>query len=297
MSKLSQYESFVAIVRTGSLRLAAESLNRTPSALSKHIANLEQDLEVQLFDRSNKQMVLTGHGSTFYQSSSAILKQIADSERQIKLQKGTIAGQIRITVSKSLIGSNLSQYLNEFALKFPNVSFSISYSEMLENFSERDYDFAFRIGTLADSTRLVARELMQVSPTFYATPDYLACFGQPTGVSELSTHRVALPHFEMLSAEVRGWLKKHGFSHQSGTHHYMDDVNAIKSMTLEHGCIGFHLSQSLFKLIANGTVVPLFQDNKMPAKQLYFVYRKVSYQSAHLQTFKNFIIDKYRGAG
>ena len=84
MSKFTQYESFVAVVDSGSIRLAADSLNKTPSALSKQITNLEYDLGVQLFDRSNKQMVLTEHGASFYKSSAAILRQISESERRIQ---------------------------------------------------------------------------------------------------------------------------------------------------------------------------------------------------------------------
>lgn len=293
MSKFFQYESFVAIVKTGSVRLAAESLNRTPSAISKQIAHLEKDLGVKLFERSNKQMVLTSHGSKFFKTSNSILRQINDSEKQIKLDKETIAGDVKITLSKSLIGSNLSALLIEFAELHPHIRYHLDYSENVEDFGLSDWDFAFRIGAIPDSTRLIARELAKVTPTFFATPDYLAKHGCPSNASELSLHRIAIPPLEHLSSDVRKWLKVNNFNNKSGNHHRINDVDAIKSMVLGHACIGFNLYESIADLVKDGSVIPLFQNNKLPTKKLYLVYRKSQFQSFQLNAFKHFVFDKY----
>lgn len=293
MSKFLQYESFVAIVKTGSVRLAAESLNRTPSAISKQIAHLELDLGVQLFDRSNKQMVLTNHGSKFFKSSNSILRQINDSEKQIKLDKETIAGEIKITLSKSLIGSRLSTYLSEFTEIHPNIRYHLDYSEKFEDFNLSDWDFAFRIGAISDSTRLIARELTEVTPTFFATPDYLVKHGNPSRASELSSHPVAIPPMEELSSDVRKWLKANKFNNEYGNHHRINDVAATREIVLGHACVGFNLYESIAGLIEDGLVIPLFQNNRLPSKKLHLVYRKSQFQSLHLETFKNFVFDKY----
>ena len=293
MSKFIQYESFVATVKTGSVRLAADSLNRTPSAVSKQITHLEHDLGVQLFERSNKQMVLTAHGSSFYKTANSIVRQIGESEKQIKLDSAAIAGEIKITLSKSLIGNRLTAYLNEFSALHPNIQFQLNYSEQVENFAEIDFDFAFRIGAIADSTRLIARQLTDVRPTFYATPDYLQAFGKPNSISELSSHRVAVPPLEDLSAEVRQWLKQNQFSSNTNSHHRVNDVSAIKDMVLQHGCVGLHLHQCIIGLIEKGVVIPLFQDTPLPSKKLHLVYRKATFLSSHIEAFKDFVIEKY----
>lgn len=293
MSKFLQYESFVAIVKSGSLRLAAESLNRTPSALSKQIAHLEYDLGVQLFDRSNKHMVLTSHGTKFYKASTSILRQINESEAQIKLDNETIAGEISLTLSRSLIGSKLSYYLHQFAQLHPDIRYHLDYSERVEDFNLSDWDFAFRIGVISDSTRLIARELTEVTPTFFATPDYLAKHGTPKRVSGLNAHSVAIPPMGDLSTDVRKWLKTNDFAHKKGHHHSINDVAAITEMVLRHTCVGFHLYESIVGLIEDGLVIPLFQNNKLPSKKLHLVYRKSQFQSLPLEEFKNFIFEKY----
>ncbi|WP_157496568.1 LysR family transcriptional regulator [Hahella ganghwensis] len=293
MSKFSQYEAFVAIVKTGSISLAAESLNRTPSAISKQLANLESSLGVQLFDRSNKRMVTTSHGKQFYQSSVLILKNIRDAENQILMGRVEISGEIRITLSNSLVGSRLTDYLNEFAELYPHTRYDLRFTENVESFNALDIDFAFRMGTVSDSTRLIARELGEVRPIFYVTPAYVEKKGLPKRFSDLNSHRVAFPPLENLSSEVRRWLKKHKFDYTNKIHHRMDDVNAILDMASRGACLGFHLKDSLSDLLENGTVLELFPKHRLPSKKFHLVYRKTQYQSAHLEAFKNFIIDKY----
>ena len=250
MSKFAQYEAFAAIIETGSISLAADSLNRTPSALSKQITNLEADLGTQLFDRSNKKMVATDHGLQFYKTSSSILRQIREAENQLILDENEISGVLTITLSRSLIGSRLMGHLNEFSLMYPNTRYELRFSERIESFQDSKIDFAFRIGTINDSTQLIAMALTKIAPIFYATPEYLSQHGKPKSVEELNRHRVILPPLENLSHDVRRWLKKYRFSFAENTLHRIDDVNAIQDMVLRDGGIGFNLQCSFNRTIA-----------------------------------------------
>ncbi|BFM18530.1 LysR family transcriptional regulator [Maricurvus nonylphenolicus] len=293
MSKFAQFEAFIATVSTGSISLAAESLNRTPSAISKQITNLESSLGVQLFDRSNKRMAVTKQGGQFFRTCSSILKQIKEAESQLLLESAAIFGDIKITLSKSLIGSELMEHLNDFAETYPHTKYDLRFTENVENFSEADLDFAFRIGSISDQTRLIARELMEVTPIFYATPEYVARHGQPKQHANLSSHRIAFPPFENLSSEIRQWLKQNGYNYPANTHHRIDDISAIQDIALKHSAIGFNLEYSLSDLLSKGAVINLFPQHKLPSKTLHLVYRKSRYQSAHLEEFKNYILDRY----
>ena len=294
MSKFAQYEAFVAIVKTGSISVAADSLNRTPSAISKQIANLESDLGVQLFDRSNKKMAPTPHGSQFFQSSSAILRQIYEAESQVLQDKETITGEIKITLSKSLIGSELITYLNEFSEQYPHTQYDLQFGEKIEDFNESDLDFAFRIGNISDNTRLIASPLIDVTPIFYATPKYVSNYGKPRTIKELSNHRIILPPLENLSSDLRLWLKKYNFIFPNKTRHKIDDIGAIQDMVLNHGGIGINLKYSLQNLLSRKLIVSFFPNQTLPSKKLYLIYRKARYQSAQLEAFKNFIKEKFK---
>lgn len=293
MSKLSQYEAFVTVFETGNVSLASDRLNRTSSSISKQITNLETNLGIQLFDRSNKKMVATELGKQFYRSSASILRQIDAAEHQITVNSNEIAGDINISLSKSLLGSKLTHYLNEFADRHPHTRYTLKVSEELTSFNDCELDFAFRIGKVADSTRLVAKELCMVTPIFYATPEYLSRYGTPTKLSDLYCHRLALPPLENLSSELRKWLKSQRFVFDNDSHHVIDDVNTIQELTLNHGCIGFNLESSLADQLKQNTFVKLFPNQLLPSKPLFLVYRKAQYPPAHIEAFKCFVLDKY----
>ncbi|MEJ6473301.1 LysR family transcriptional regulator [Pseudoalteromonas piscicida] len=297
MSKFSQYEAFVAVVDKGSISLAAHSLNLTPSALSKQIANLEAALNAQLFDRSNKKLRTTERGYQFYQSAVSILKQISLAESQIKADDETVAGELRITLSKSLLGSSVLKYLSKFSKAYPQVRYRLTFSEAIESFQDSELDFAFRIGELADSSKLVAKVLKQVKPIFYATPKYLSDYGVPKEVSTLATHRVALPPLENLSSELRQWLKREQFTFVASNQDQIDDLGAIHQLVLEHGCIGFNLEDALVEPIDKGLVINVFPHLSLPSKPLSLVYRKTQHQSELVRVFKEFILKQGDIAG
>jgi DNA-binding transcriptional LysR family regulator len=179
MSKISQYQAFVAVVEAGSIGLASDRLNRSSSSVSKQITHLELSLGVQLFDRSNKRMETTEQGRKFYPSCIAILSQIEEAERELTLENVDVAGELIISLSKSLIGSDLSRYLHEFAECYPLTRYHIKVTEELVSFKENKLDFAFRIGSIIDSLHLVAKKLTQVKPIFYATQNILSATENP----------------------------------------------------------------------------------------------------------------------
>ena len=65
--QIQQLTYFVAIAEQGSINKAAEKLFVTQPNLSKAISNLENELKVRIFNRTNKGVVLTDEGKKLYQ--------------------------------------------------------------------------------------------------------------------------------------------------------------------------------------------------------------------------------------
>ena len=59
-----RYEIFLKVCETGSFSGAAEALNYTQSGISQMMAGLEEELEVRLFARVKKGVILTDNGAT-----------------------------------------------------------------------------------------------------------------------------------------------------------------------------------------------------------------------------------------
>ena len=74
--QIQQLTYFVAIAEQGSINKAAEKLFVTQPNLSKAISNLENELKVRIFNRTNKGVALTDEGKKLYQYARTIINQM-----------------------------------------------------------------------------------------------------------------------------------------------------------------------------------------------------------------------------
>jgi DNA-binding transcriptional LysR family regulator len=122
--RLLQYVDEVA--RAGSIRKAAARLNVTASAVNRRIADLERELDAELFERRPRGVRLTAAGETFLRYVRA---QAADVERmrsQIEDLKGLRRGSVRIACSQALAPDFLPEQIALYRTRYPQVAFEVS---------------------------------------------------------------------------------------------------------------------------------------------------------------------------
>lgn len=127
---------FLAVAREENFTKAAAQLHLTQPTLSRQIADLEQELGVKLFVRSNHSIILTKDGMILKRRAQEILS-LADKTKQDFLQKdGELSGTISIGSGEFRSTEYLAKIMAEFRKKYPNVKFEI-YSGNAQNI--RDY--------------------------------------------------------------------------------------------------------------------------------------------------------------
>lgn len=118
--QLSQLMYFVTVAEQGSINKAAEKLFLTQPNLSKAIGNLESELKVRIFDRTNKGVILTEDGKKLYEYARTILNQmelISGLSAKERLRILSIASYPIITMGR-LIGEFYNLHKDEgIALK------------------------------------------------------------------------------------------------------------------------------------------------------------------------------------
>ena len=91
---IRQLEYFQMVGKLGNITRAAERLRVSQSTITIAIQRLEDQMDVQLFDRSQKQLALTTEGQVFWQKVTDILRQLQDAVAEAQnyrdLQKGTL---------------------------------------------------------------------------------------------------------------------------------------------------------------------------------------------------------------
>jgi len=93
---LRQLRYFIGIVQAGSLSRAAEQLHVAQSALSHHLAGLEQELDRQLVVRGPKGIELTEAGSALYRHAEVILRQVESAKQEAMNAPSGPCGRVSI---------------------------------------------------------------------------------------------------------------------------------------------------------------------------------------------------------
>ncbi len=122
---LRQLEYFMAVAEHLHFRKAAEALYITQPGLSRQIKQMEDDLKVKLFLRSNRKVSLTLAGKYLLRESKSILKNLnAAIEHSRLLQKG-LAGNLRFGYVGSAMQNAIPTLLLEIRKVYPNVIFDL----------------------------------------------------------------------------------------------------------------------------------------------------------------------------
>jgi DNA-binding transcriptional LysR family regulator len=196
--------SFLAVLDAGSLMGAARKLGAQQPTLSRHVAELEAQLGVPLFER-------TGRGVT----PTAAARAIADAARQMETGASTLAqqvagrrnataGSVRITTSQVAATYLLPPVLAALRQAEPGIQVELVASNQLSNLLRREADIAVRMVRPVQST-LVARKLADIPIGAAAHRSYLARAGTPRRPQDLQQH--SLIGYDRDAAIERGFAR------------------------------------------------------------------------------------------
>ena len=118
---IEDLKAFIVAAETGSFSQAAERIFLTQPAISKRIANLEQDLGTALFDRIGRQVVLTQAGHTLLDSGYTILNELEEARRRVTNLSGTVTGVLHMATSHHIGLHRLPDALERFHQTYPEV--------------------------------------------------------------------------------------------------------------------------------------------------------------------------------
>ncbi len=123
---------FMAVAENGSFSAAAERLFLTQPAVSKRIAQLEQQLGTRLFDRVGRRIRLTEAGEALLPRARQVLLDLEDMGRAISNLTGRVAGTLRIGTSHHIGLHRLPPVLRRFSREYPEVRLDIQFIDSEE---------------------------------------------------------------------------------------------------------------------------------------------------------------------
>jgi DNA-binding transcriptional LysR family regulator len=189
MDTLRAMQVYVAVVEAGSFVAAAERLDTSNAAISRHVAALEDHLGARLLNRTMRRLSMTDVGQEFFNRAQAIFADVSEAEAIAGQNSAKPTGQLRISAPLSFGIAKLSQWLPAFVVRYPDLKLDIDLSDRLVDLATDGIDVAVRIGRQAASTNVISRRLGSIALEICASPDYLKRNGTPTSPQELSDHQ------------------------------------------------------------------------------------------------------------
>lgn len=285
MDRLDELTVFAAIVETGGLAAAARKLRRSPPAVTRVLAALEQRLSIRLVERTTRKLSLTEAGRQFAERAAAVLAAYDEATREAGLNQAP-RGLLRVTAPVVFGGRHVTPVVMAFQATHPDLRIELVLADRNLDLFDEALDVAVRIGAMADSS-LVARRVGQVSRVIVASPAYLAAYGQPSVPADLSSHHLI---YTASRPEPVAWrFQREGRTHAVAISPRLiiNQVDAtLDAARAGHG-IAAALSYQVAVDIAAGRLIRLLPDWEPPPLPVQLVVPSGRYLPARTRLFLN----------
>ena len=145
-----------------SFTMAARELDLAPASVTRIIAQLEQDLGVQLLVRTTRQVALTSAGATVLARYRPLLEGFDEVTYDLQRAIRPDTGHLRLTAPVSLGVTLLPQVIAGFRLAFPHISVEINFTDRLLDVIEENCDLAIRVSGPPRDKSTIWRKLCEV---------------------------------------------------------------------------------------------------------------------------------------
>jgi len=163
---------FLAVVRSGSLRGAAEQLAVNHATINRAIKRLESELGTRIFDRSPSGLALSQPGELLVPHAETMEQQIFDLSRKVAGVDERPAGIVRVSLPHALSQEFISPIVAKFARAYPDIEIILQITNAISNLNRQEADVSIR-AAYEVTDDVVGRRLIRYMATAYASPQYL----------------------------------------------------------------------------------------------------------------------------
>lgn len=186
MDRIEEWRLFAAVAARRSFAAAARAEGRSPQAVTRSIAALEERLGTRLLNRTTRSVSLTGEGERTLERCRRLLADF-DALEQPGDRDAALRGTLALTAPALFGRLHVLPVATDFLTRHPAVDLRLTLVDRVVSLAEEGIDLAVRIGALPDSA-LIALPLGQVRLVVCASPAYLAGAGTPRAPADLAGH-------------------------------------------------------------------------------------------------------------
>lgn len=193
MENLNDLAIFVKVVETGGISGAAAALRLSPSLVSRRLRHLEEELGVQLLNRSTRHVALTEAGEAFHRDCAQALAALEAARAAAIGLSDEPRGTLRVHAAVGVGPGLVTDAVIAFKKDFPDIAVDLHVGSNRVNLLKDGYDVVIKTSSLADAS-LECRAFAPVRHLVVAAPGYLRRAGTPRVPADLSAHDCLLQY-------------------------------------------------------------------------------------------------------
>lgn len=287
---------FHSVAMAQSFTRAGEALNLSQSAISRQISALEEHLQVSLFHRHARGLLLTEQGEILFKTVGDILTRLSTAENALLETRERPRGPLKITAPVAFGTNWLTSYIHEFCELYPEITVTLIVDDRELDLTMREADIAIRLFP-ARHPDLVQKQLTSLTNSAYASNDYLRQHGIPKRMEDLSRHKIiSYPEDVRLPFAEVNWLLKAGAKpHEERKPAFK--INSLVGMlnAVETGLGIAGLPDYMVKDIP--TLAKVLPEVKGPVTEMYLIYPLELRNSKRINVFRDYLVRKLNQTG
>lgn len=290
MDRFDAIGAFVAVVDQNGFAPAARWLGRSPSAVTRMVATLEERLGVRLLNRTTRSVSLTDAGTRFLERARRILGDLAEAELMAENERGEPGGRLVVTAPLVFGRLHVAPLICAFMNRHRHVQGELVLGDRMASLVEEGIDLAVRIGVLTGSND-IARRIGATRRVLVAAPGYLASVGALADPAQLSGHRLisltALTH-------PRNWRfggPDREMEFDLTPSYVTNSADAAIWHASQGGGLTMALSYQVIDHIRSGALCVVLEEFEPPPLPIQFVYASSRLLSLKVRAFVDMAVE------
>ncbi|WP_242346356.1 LysR substrate-binding domain-containing protein [Anaeromyxobacter terrae] len=187
MDRLDAWTTFAAVAEARSFAAAARRLGRSPAAVTRAVAALEERVGARLLTRTTRSVALTDAGARSLEAARRALAWFEELEGVAAAGRQEPRGRLGVTASVVFGRLHVLPIVQAFLRDHPSANVELLLLDRVVSLVDEGLDVAVRLGRLPDSS-LRALRAGEVRRAVYASPGYLRASGTPRTPQALASH-------------------------------------------------------------------------------------------------------------
>lgn len=294
MDRFTEIELFVHTAELGTMSKAAEKLDISNAAASRHLAALESRLKVRLIERNTRRLALTNAGHEFYKRCKNVLGELSEAEASVNAALVEPTGTLTITATVSFSMLHLAPLVPEFQRLYPGIKVKILGANRYYDIMDTGIDLAIRTREFEADSNIAVRRLAETRRVLAASPKYLQRRGSPQSVEQLVNHDMLIyshanhPNTmefskgdEKVTVKVQPSLET-------------NDGQIVRAAALAGAGILVQPKYIIYDDLVAGRLLPVLDDWNLPRLTINLAFQDRRYMPAKTRLFIDFLLEHFK---